>query len=330
MPGMRRREFVSLFGGAVAAWPLAARAQQPVTPVIGFMSGRSPAESEYLVKAFRTGLNELGYVEGRNVSVEYRWADGHYDRLPALAAELVGRRVAAIAATGGSVSGLAAKAATATTPIVFSSGGDAVKLGLVASLNRPGGNVTGVNLIFGALGAKRLELLRDLIPQATTIAMLVNLNYPSASTEVQETEAGARSLGLQLHVFNATVESEFERAFAAITAQRVAGLLVGDDPFLQSRRDKLVQLAANHAIPAIYFSRDFSDAGGLMSYGPSIIDAYRLVGFYIGRVLNGERPADLPVIQPTKFDLVINLKTAKALQLTVSPTLLARADEVIE
>ena len=327
---MRRREFITLLGGAAAAWPVAARAQQPVTPVIGFMSGRSPAESEYLVKAFRTGLNELGYVEGRNVSVEYRWADGHYDRLPALAAELVGRRVAAIAATGGSVSGLAAKAATATTPIVFSSGGDAVKLGLVASLNRPGGNVTGVNLIFGALGAKRLELLRDLIPQATTIAMLVNLNYPSASTEVQETEAGARSLGLQLHVFNATVESEFERAFAAITAQRVAGLLVGDDPFLQSRRDKLVQLAANHAIPAIYFSRDFSDAGGLMSYGPSIIDAYRLVGFYIGRVLNGERPADLPVIQPTKFDLVINLKTAKALQLTVSPTLLARADEVIE
>jgi putative ABC transport system substrate-binding protein len=326
---MRRREFITLLGGA-AAWPLGARAQQPVTPVIGFMSGRSPAESEYLVKAFRTGLNELGYVEGRNVSVEYRWADGHYDRLPALAAELVGRRVAAIAATGGSVSGLAAKAATATTPIVFSSGGDAVKLGLVASLNRPGGNVTGVNLIFGALGAKRLELLRDLIPQATTIAMLVNLNYPSVSTEVQETEAGARSLGLQLHVFNATVESEFERAFAAITAQRVAGLLVGDDPFLQSRRDKLVQLAANHAIPAIYFSRDFSDAGGLMSYGPSIIDAYRLVGFYIGRVLNGERPADLPVIQPTKFDLVINLKTAKALQLTVSPTLLARADEVIE
>jgi putative ABC transport system substrate-binding protein len=327
---MNRREVITTLGGAAAAWPLAARGQQPVMPVIGFMSGRSPAESEYLVKAFRTGLNELGYVEGRNVSVEYRWADGHYDRLPALAAELVGRRVAAIAATGGSVSGLAAKAATATTPIVFSSGGDAVKLGLVASLNRPGGNVTGVNLIFGALGAKRLELLRDLIPQATTIAMLVNLNYPSASTEVQETEAGARSLGLQLHVFNATVESEFERAFAAITAQRVAGLLVGDDPFLQSRRDKLVQLAANHAIPAIYFSRDFSDAGGLMSYGPSIIDAYRLVGFYIGRVLNGERPADLPVIQPTKFDLVINLKTAKALQLTVSPTLLARADEVIE
>ena len=327
---IRRREFITLLGGAAVAWPVVAWAQQPAMPVIGFMSGRSPAESEYLVKAFRTGLNELGYVEGRNVSVEYRWADGHYDRLPALAAELVGRRVAAIAATGGSVSGLAAKAATATTPIVFSSGGDAVKLGLVASLNRPGGNVTGVNLIFGALGAKRLELLRDLIPQATTIAMLVNLNYPSASTEVQETEAGARSLGLQLHVFNATVESEFERAFAAITAQRVAGLLVGDDPFLQSRRDKLVQLAANHAIPAIYFSRDFSDAGGLMSYGPSIIDAYRLVGFYIGRVLNGERPADLPVIQPTKFDLVINLKTAKALQLTVSPTLLARADEVIE
>jgi putative ABC transport system substrate-binding protein len=219
---------------------------------------------------------------------------------------------------------------TQTTPIIFSSGGDAVKLGLVASLNRPGGNVTGVNLIFGALGAKRLELLRDLIPQATAIAMLVNLNYPSASTEVQEAEAGARSLGLQLHVLNATTESEFQRAFAAIVAQRMAGLLVGDDPFLQSRRDQLVQLAALHAIPAIYFSRDFSDAGGLMSYGPSIIDAYRLVGFYTARVLKGEKPADLPVIQPTKFELVINLKTAKALGLDVPPTLLARADEVIE
>jgi putative ABC transport system substrate-binding protein len=299
-------------------------------PVIGFLSGRSPTESGYLVSAFRTGLNELGYVEGRNVSAEYRWADGHYERLPALAAELVGRRVAAIAATGGSVSGLAAKAATHTIPIVFSSGGDAVKLGLVASLNRPGGNVTGVNLIFGALGAKRLELLRDLIPQATDIAMLVNLNYPSASTEVQETEAGTRSLGLQLHVVNATVESEFEHAFASVVAQRGAGLLVGDDPFLQSRRDQIVQLAARHTIPAIYFSRDFSDAGGLMSYGPSIIDAYRLVGFYIGRVLNGERPADLPVVQPTKFELVINLKAAKALGLLVPPTLLALADEVIE
>ena len=200
----------------------------------------------------------------------------------------------------------------------------------MASLNRPGGNVTGVNLIFGALGAKRLELLRDLIPQATAIAMLVNLNYPSASTEVQEAEAGARSLGLQLHVLNATTESEFQPAFAAVVAQKMAGLLVGDDPFLQSRRDQLVQLAALHAIPAIYFSRDFSDAGGLMSYGPSIIDAYRLVGFYTARVLKGEKPADLPVIQPTKFELVINLKTAKALGLDVPPTLLARADEVIE
>ena len=325
----RRRDFTAQLGAAIA-WPVAARGQQSEMPVIGFLSGRSPAESEYLVGAFRTGLNELGYVEGRNVSAEYRWADGHYERLPALAAELVGRRVAVIAATGGSVSGLAAKAVTQTTPIIFSSGGDAVKLGLVASLNRPGGNVTGVNLIFGALGAKRLELLRDLIPQATAIAMLVNLNYPSASTEVQEAEAGARSLGLQLNVLNATTESEFQRAFAAIVAQRMAGLLVGDDPFLQSRRDQLVQLAALHAIPAIYFSRDFSDAGGLMSYGPSIIDAYRLVGFYTARVLKGEKPADLPVIQPTKFELVINLKTAKALGLDVPPTLLARADEVIE
>ena len=246
---MRRRDFTAQLGAAIA-WPVAARGQQPAGPVIGFLSGRSPAESEYLVGAFRTGLNELGYVEGRNVNAEYRWADGHYERLPALAAELVGRRVAVIAATGGSVSGLAAKAVTQTTPIIFSSGG--------------------------------------------------------------------------------TTESEFQRAFAAVVAQRMAGLLVGDDPFLQSRRDQLVQLAALHAIPAIYFSRDFSDAGGLMSYGPSIIDAYRLVGFYTARVLKGEKPADLPVIQPTKFELVINLKTAKALGLDVPPTLLARADEVIE
>jgi putative tryptophan/tyrosine transport system substrate-binding protein len=238
--------------------------------------------------------------------------------------------VKVIAATGGSVSGLAAKAATATIPVVFSSGGDAVKLGLVASLNRPSGNVTGVNLIFGALGAKRLELLRDLIPQAASIGMLVNLNYPSAATEVQEVEAGALSLGLDVKVLNATAESEFAGAFAAITAQRMAGLLVGDDPFLQSQRDQLVRLAARHAVPAVYFSRDFADAGGLMSYGPSIIDAYRLVGVYTGRILKGARPAELPVIQPTKFDLVINLKTARALGLDVPAKLLALADEVIE
>ncbi len=299
--GLGRRDFIALLGGAAAtAWPLTTRAQQAM-PVVGFLSGRSPAEAANVVGAFRQGLGETGYFEGKNVAIEYRWAEGRYDRLPALAAELVGRRVEVIAATGGSVSGLAAKAATTTIPIVFTSGGDAVKLGLVASLNRPGGNVTGVNLIFGALGAKRLELLREL-----------------------------RTLGLQIAVLNAPGESDFEPAFAALIAQKMAGLLVGDDPFLQGHRDQLVRLAARHAVPTIYFVRDFVEAGGLMSYGPSITDAYRLAGVYTGRILKGEKPADLPVIQPTKFDLVINLKTAKALGLEIPPKVLALADAVIE
>jgi putative ABC transport system substrate-binding protein len=299
-------------------------------PVIGFLSGRSPAESAEEVKAFHRGLAESGHVEGKNVAIEFHWADGRYDRLPALATELVARRVAVIAAVGGGASGLAAKSVTSTIPIVFASGGDAVKIGLVASLNRPGGNVTGVNIIFGALGAKRLGLLHELIPAATAVAMLVNPNYPSAPIEVQDVETAGRNLGLRIHIFNARTESEIEPAFASLAEQKVSGLLVADDPFLQGQRGRLVRLAERHAVPAIYFSRDFVDAGGLMSYGPNLVDAYRLVGIYTGRVLKGEKPADMPVLQPTKFELVLNLKTAKVLGLTIPPGVLAIADEVIE
>ena len=328
---MKRRTFLAGLGSTVA-WPLAARGQQPprVFPLIGFLSGRSQGEAVSVVAAFHGGLADNGFAEGKNVAIEYRWADGNYSRLPALAAELVDRHVAIIAATGGSVSGLAAKAVTTTIPIVFSSGGDAIKLGLVPSLNRPGGNVTGVNLIFGALGAKRLGLLREVVPDAALVAMLTNPNYPSTVTEVEDVQIGARALGLKINVVEVRQSSEFEPAFAAMAGQKVSALLVADDPFLQSQRDLLVRLAARQALPAIYFSRDFADAGGLLSYGPSITDAYRLVGIYVGRILKGERPADLPVIQPSKFELVINLRTAKALNLTLPPSLLARADEVIE
>jgi putative tryptophan/tyrosine transport system substrate-binding protein len=325
---IRRREFTTLIGGAAAAWPLAARAQQPA--VVGFLSGRSAADSAEEVKAFHRGLAETGHVEGKNITVEFRWADGHYDRLPALATELVARRVAVIAAVGGGASGLAAKSVTSTIPIVFSSGGDAVKIGLVASLNRPGGNVTGVNIIFGALGAKRLELLHELVPAASVIAMLVNPNYPSAPIEVQDVELAGRKLGLKVYIFNARTENEIEPAFTGLFEQKGSGLLVADDPFFQGQRDRIVRLAEHHATPAIYFSRDFVDAGGLMSYGPSLVDAYRLVGMYSGRILKGEKPADLPVQQPTKYSLIINLKTAKALGLTIPDKFLALADEVIE
>jgi putative ABC transport system substrate-binding protein len=326
---VRRRTFIAGLSAA-AALPRALRAQQSAAPLIGFLSGRSAGESASVVAAFHRGLAETGFADGRNVSVEYRWADGRYDRLPVLARELVDRQVTVIAATGGSVSGLAAKATTTTTPIIFSSGGDAVKLGLVASLNRPGGNVTGVNLIFGALGAKRLELLREIISGAATLALLVNPNYPSAADEVAAVQNGANGLGVKIVVLNAPAESDFEAAFATLVQQKCVGLLVTDDPFLQSRRDQLVGLASRYSVPAIYFSRDFCDAGGLVSYGPNISDAYRLVGVYVGRILKGEKPADIPVIQPTKFELVINLKTAKALGLDISPALLARADDVIE
>jgi putative tryptophan/tyrosine transport system substrate-binding protein len=321
-----RRKFIVALSGA-AALPLAARAQ-PALPVIGFLNARAPDEAACAVGAFRQGLGESGYFEGKNVTVEYRWAEGRYDRLPALAAELVSRQVAVIAATGGDPSALAAKAATATIPIVFTIGGDPVQLGLVTSLSKPGG--TGVTFIFSELGAKRLELLRQLVPNATAIAMLVNPNFPPTTAEVSDVQAGARSLGLQINVLNASTEKQIDAAFATIVQQRTNALVIGIDPFLLGHRDQLVQLAARHAVPTIYFSREFVDAGGLMSYGASLPNGYRQAGVYAGQILRGAKPAELPVLQPTRFVFFINLRTAKALGVKVPPQLLALADEVIE
>jgi putative tryptophan/tyrosine transport system substrate-binding protein len=326
---MRRRDLFKLLGGA-ASLPFAARAQQPAIPVVGFLSGRSPADSVAELRSFHRGLAEAGFVEGKNVAIEFRWAEGRYDRLAALASELVGQRVAVIAAVGGGASGRAAKAATATIPVVFATGGDAVKIGLVTSFNRPGGNVTGVNIIFGALGAKRLELLHDLVPAAGAVGMLVNPDYPSATLEVQDVEAAGRKLGLRIHIYNARAERDIEPAFAEFAEKKVKALLVADDPFFQGQRPRILGMAGRQELPAIYFSRDFVDAGGLMSYGPNLADAYRLVAVYCGRILKGENPGDLPVVQPTRFELVINLKAAKSLGLAVPSTLLATADEVIE
>ena len=324
----RRREFITLIGGAAAAWPLAGRAQEAI-PVVGFLSGRSPAEAASAVSAFRQGLGEIGYFEGKNVTIEYRWAEGQYDRLPALAADLVDRRVAVIAATGGDASGVAAKAATATIPIVFTAGSDPVKLGLVRSLNAPSGNVTGVTFIFQELGAKRLGLLHQFVPNATVVAMLINPNFPLIATEVRDVQAGAHDLGRQLMILNASIETEIDTAFATIV-ERKAALMVGTDAFLLGQRDQIVRLAARHAVPAIYFSREFVEAGGLMSYGPNLINGYRQAGVYTGRILRGTHPAELPVVQPTTHIFSINLKTAKVLGTEVPPALLALADEVIE
>jgi putative ABC transport system substrate-binding protein len=326
---MKRRAFISLLGGGAAAWPVAARAQQPARPVVGFLSTLSPSNmATNVMNEFRQGLKEAGFVEGQNVAIEYRWAEGHYDRLPVLAADLVRRQVSVIAATGGEPSPQVVKAATQTIPIVFMANGDPVAAGLVASLNRPGGNLTGVT-IFGMMATgKRLELLRQLMPMGGTIAYLMNPNNPNR--EFDNVQLAARSLGQQILVLNADGDREIDSAFTIIAEQGVAALLVGSDPLFFDRRDQLIALAARHAVPAIYYLRAFSQAGGLLSYGNNLADMYRQVGTYTGRILNGERPADLPVMQATKYELVLNLKTARTLGLMLPDTLLALADEVNE
>jgi putative ABC transport system substrate-binding protein len=325
---VKRREFITLIGGA-AAWPLAAHAQQPVMPVIGFLDLRSSGEATSVAAAFRKGLNEVGYVEGQNVAIEYRWAEGQVGRLPALAAELVRRQPAVIFA-GSTPSVLATKAATTTTPIVFVSAGDPVQLGVVASFNRPGGNATGVNLFTTALELKKLELLHEFVPKAAMIGILLNPSYVLAETQSNDLRAAAGALGRQIHVVSADNENDIDAAFMTLAERRIGSLLVTSIPIFTRRRDHLVALAARHAIPAIYGQREFVAAGGLMSYGTNLADAYRQVSVYTGRILKGEKPADLPVQAPTKFEMVLNLKTAKALNLIVPDSLLARADEVIE
>jgi len=325
-----RRELLAGLGGGAAAWPLAARAQQPAMPVIGFMSARSPEDSVHVVEAFRRGLKEGGFVEGENAAIEFRWARGDYSRLPMLAADLVSRQVAVIVAAGGEPSGLAAKAATATIPIVFGIGGDPVALGLVESFSRPGSNATGVTLLTNLMEPKRLGLLRELAPGVPLIGVLLNPKFAPASRQLRQVEEAARSIDQRIVVANAGTDEELETAFAALTSERIGALLVTADPYFDTRREQIVTFAARQRLPAIYQFREYVMAGGLLSYGVSITDAYRNYGVYTARILKGAKPADLPVLQPTKFETVINLKTAKALGIKISDNLLSLADEVIE
>ena len=326
---IKRREFIIAVGGA-AMWPLAARAQQAAMPVIGFLSSRSPGESAGLVAAFRDGLGEAGFVEGQNVIIAFRWAEGHYDRLPTLAAELVQLRVAVLFTAGGPPSAFAAKAATQTIPIVFSAAIDPDRIGLVTSLNRPGGNITGMSLFPSELAAKSVQLLKQLLPTATLIAYLVNPSNPSAPVYASEASTAAKTLGIAIRVLNASTERDLDEVFASLPKLGVSGLAVPAEPFFDSQRDRMVALAAQYGIPAIYGLREYAVAGGLMSYGTSLPDTYRRAAIYVGRVLKGDKPVNLPVMQPTKYDLVLNMKTAKTLGLRIPDQLLALADEVIE
>jgi putative ABC transport system substrate-binding protein len=330
-PKMQRREFITLVGGAATAWPLAARAQQqPAMPVVGFVRLTTPEDSVHLVAAFRQGFGESGFVEARNVTIEYRYALNQVDRLPALMAELVGRGVALLAATGGTISARAAKAATTTVPIVFTTGDDPVRVGLVASLNRPGGNATGVSVFAARLGSKRLGLLREMVPTASPVAVLVNPTNPDTEDEAMDIREAAGGLGIQIVVVRAGNENDLDDAFATLVKQGARALIVGSDTFFTSQRSQISIRAARHLLPNIWVTRIEVEAGGLMSYGANIPGVYRQAGVYAGQVLKGAKPANLPVQLPTAFDLIINLQTAKALGLTVPPSLLARADEVIE
>jgi putative ABC transport system substrate-binding protein len=324
---MRRREFIGLLSGA-AAWPLIARAQQPAVPVIGFLNSRAIGEDPHLLAAFHQGLSETGYAEGRNVAIEYRWADGHYDRLRALAADLARREVTVIAANGPAA--LPARAATTTIPIVFFTGVDPVEAGIVASLSRPGGNATGVSILNTELGPKRLEFLYQLVPAATSMALLVNPTNPNAGALSRDLQAAARTLGLNLHVLHASADRDFDTVFTTLLQLRAGGLVIGADAFFTSRNKQLGAMALRYAVPAIYQYREFAAAGGLIGYGSNIVDAYRQVGVYTGRILKGEKPADLPVQQATKVEMIINIRTAKVLGITVPLPLIGRADEVIE